>query len=193
MPMLLSSAVKESCCRRRIKDYLDNEFGRSPGRAIAWDYVNLSERESKHWDEVMDATRKEYGHDKDWHGRASRQYTHFIISPDPRDAVDIDTLRELTTRWVAEFFGGPTDDDWNLSDFGIVTVYQTAFGRAMAPPLTRSGVPPETPQPYSFAASLMRCGPSAQAPNGGTSPLRTTPPKSRSIWVWDMGFPWARS
>lgn len=41
--------------------------------------------------------------------------------------------------------------------------------------MTRSGVPPETPQPYSFAASLMRCGPSAQAPNGGTSPLRTTP------------------
>lgn len=125
MPMLLSSAVKESCCRRRIKDYLDNEFGRSPGRAIAWDYVNLSERESKHWDEVMDATRKEYGHDKDWHGRASRQYTHFIISPDPRDAVDIDTLRELTTRWVAEFFGGPTDDDWN--HVGILGDYQVAI------------------------------------------------------------------
>ena len=30
--------------------------------------------------------------------------------------------------------------------------------------MTRSGVPTETPQPYSFAASLMRCGPSAQAP-----------------------------
>lgn len=39
-------------------------------------------------------------------------------------------------------------------------------------PLTRSGVPPETPQPYSFAASLMRCEPSAQAPNEGACPLK---------------------
>ena len=44
--------------------------------------------------------------------------------------------------------------------------------KARALPLTRSGVPPETPQPYSFAASLMRCGPSAQAPNEGACPLK---------------------
>ena len=56
-----------------------------------------------------------------------------------------------------------------------------------APPLTRSGVPPETPQPYSFAASLMRCGPSAQAPFGGTSPLRTTPQNHAryGYGIWD--------
>lgn len=125
MPMLLSSAVKESCSRRRIKDYLDNEFGKSPGRAIAWDYINLSEREQKHWDKVMDVTRKEYGHDKDWHGQASRQYTHFIVSPDPRDAVDIDTLRELTTRWASEFFGGPTDEDYD--HIGVLGDYQVAI------------------------------------------------------------------
>lgn len=41
--------------------------------------------------------------------------------------------------------------------------------------MTRSGVPPETPQPYSFAASLMRCGPSAQAPNEGGKPPQTPP------------------
>lgn len=125
MPMLLSSAVKESCCRRRIKDYLDNEFGRSRGRALAWDYINLSEKEAAHWDQVMDSTRKDYGHDKDWHGKASRQYTHFIISPDPRDAVDLDTLRELTTRWAAEMFGGPTEDDFD--NIGVLGDYQVAI------------------------------------------------------------------
>lgn len=60
----------------------------------------------------------------------------------------------------------------NRGGSGYVTVYQTAFGRARTLPLTRSGVPPETPQPYSFAASLMRCGPSAQAPNEGACPLK---------------------
>ena len=32
MPMLITTPTKEGCCRRRIKDYLDNEFGKSPGR-----------------------------------------------------------------------------------------------------------------------------------------------------------------
>uniref|UniRef100_UPI003FD7FA03 hypothetical protein n=1 Tax=Alistipes putredinis TaxID=28117 RepID=UPI003FD7FA03 len=42
----------------------------------------------------------------------------------------------------------------------------TQFDMALNPKLL------ETPQPYSFAASLMRCGPSAQAPNEGASPLK---------------------
>lgn len=33
----------------------------------------------------------------------------------------------------------------------------------------------EQTRPRPFAASLTSFGPSAQAPNGGTSPLRTTP------------------
>ena len=76
--------------------------------------------------------------------------------------------------------------DGALATFGIVTVYQTAFGRARALPLTRSGVPPETPQPYSFAASLMRCGPSARAPNEGALPPQTPRRGSGS----GVGIPW---
>lgn len=34
---------------------------------------------------------------------------------------------------------------------------------------------PRPPSPRPFAASLTSFGPSARAPNGGTSPLRTTP------------------
>lgn len=52
--------------------------------------------------------------------------------------------------------------------------------------MTRSGVPPETPQPYSFAASLMRCGPSAQAPNEGALPPQTPRRGSGS----GVGIPW---
>lgn len=127
MPMLITTPTKEGCCRRRIKDYLDNEFGKSPGRALAWDYINLTDREAAHWDRVMDETRKSYGHDASRGGRASRQYYHIIVSPDPRDAVDLETLRELTTRWAAEMFGGPTEDDYEsvgvLGDFQVAIAY----------------------------------------------------------------------
>lgn len=127
MPMLLTTPAKESCCRRRIKDYLENEFGKSPGRALAWDYINLSDKEAVHWDQVMDETRKRYGHNASRAGKPSRQYYHIIISPDPRDAVDLETLRELTTLWAAEMFGGPTEDDYEnigaLGDFQVAIAY----------------------------------------------------------------------
>lgn len=127
MPMLLTTPAKESCCRRRIKDYLENEFGKSPGRALAWDYINLSDKEAVHWDQVMDETRKRYGHNTSRAGKPSRQYYHIIISPDPRDAVDLKTLRELTTLWAAEMFGGPTEDDYEnigaLGDFQVAIAY----------------------------------------------------------------------
>lgn len=127
MPMLLTTPAKESCCRRRIKDYLENEFGKSPGRALAWDYINLSDKEAVHWDQVMDETRKRYGHNTSRAGKPSRQYYHIIISPDPRDAVDLVTLRELTTLWAAEMFGGPTEDDYEnigaLGDFQVAIAY----------------------------------------------------------------------
>lgn len=127
MPMLLTTPAKESCCRRRIKDYLENEFGKSPGRALAWDYINLSDKEAVHWDQVMDETRKRYGHNTSRAGKPSRQYYHIIISPDPRDAVDLETLRELTTLWAAEMFGGPTEDDYEnigaLGDFQVAIAY----------------------------------------------------------------------
>lgn len=127
MPMLLTTPAKESCCRRRIKDYLENEFGKSPGRALAWDYINLSDKEAVHWDQVMDETRKRYGHNTSRAGKPSRQYYHIIISPDPRDAVDLETLREHTTLWAAEMFGGPTEDDYEnigaLGDFQVAIAY----------------------------------------------------------------------
>lgn len=127
MPMLLTTPAKESCCRRRIKDYLENEFGKSPGRALAWDFINLSDKEAVHWDQVMDETRKRYGHNTSRAGKPSRQYYHIIISPDPRDAVDLETLRELTTLWAAEMFGGPTEDDYEnigaLGDFQVAIAY----------------------------------------------------------------------
>lgn len=127
MPMLLTTPAKESCCRRRIKDYLENEFGKSPGRALAWDYINLSDKEAVHWDQVMDETRKRYGHNASRAGKPSRQYYHIIISPDPRDAVNLETLRELTTLWAAEMFGGPTEDDYEnigaLGDFQVAIAY----------------------------------------------------------------------
>ena len=42
-------------------------------------------------------------------------------------------------------------------------------------PAPARAFPPRPPSPCPFAASLTSFGPSAQAPTGGTSPLRTTP------------------
>lgn len=110
MPMLLSSACHEGCVVHGIKSYLESKRGKAHGRALAWDYLNLSKNERKiGWDITMDETRSSYGHDvlrRRAEGLKCRHYYHFVISPDPRDSKTIDDLRELTVRWAQEMFGG---------------------------------------------------------------------------------------
>lgn len=88
------------------------------GRALAHDYINLDvpmETLDEHglptygeydWARTMDATRKAFGNDTSWHGKRARTYKHYVFSPDPKDAIDLASLRELAIAWAEENFGG---------------------------------------------------------------------------------------
>ena len=80
------------------------------GRDIASDYINCSkidEEERPVWKQ-MDEVRFLAGNDRmdENHGCAApRTFEHFIISPDPRDCVDLNTLQALCKAWVEKYFG----------------------------------------------------------------------------------------
>jgi hypothetical protein len=84
-------------------------------RALAADYLNLDapirgftgdmpDYDRYDWAQVMDAHRHAAGNDTPWKGRACRTYKHYVVSPDPEDALDLPHLRELTMAWVRENF-----------------------------------------------------------------------------------------
>lgn len=79
------------------------------GRALAADYLNLDipEREGVafDWAAAMDDTRSRWRNDTPWGGRPCRTYKHYVLSPDPKDYVGLDALRELTVAWAREHFG----------------------------------------------------------------------------------------
>ncbi len=56
------------------------------------------------WDAEMDKTRREYKTDREWRGLRARTFKHFVLSPDPTDRIDLETLRELSHRWVESYF-----------------------------------------------------------------------------------------
>ena len=88
------------------------------GRALARDFLNLAppvagegpgdlpEHGPYDWAAAMDATRAAAGNDLPWRGRAARTWKHYVISPDPRNGVSLDELRELATAWPGA--GSPT-------------------------------------------------------------------------------------
>lgn len=94
-----------------IRRYLEKK-----NRALAKDLFNLSwdergncndPQEAKNlvrWDEEMDAMRASLGHDSPWKGKRARTFKHFVISPDPDDGIDLDSLRELACAWALEHF-----------------------------------------------------------------------------------------
>ena len=86
------------------------------GRAIAEDYVNCMGYDPATRSSVvkqMDDMRKLAGTnggsvvvDRDGRRRVSANtYTHFILSPDPRDLVSLDDLRELAVDWCERWLG----------------------------------------------------------------------------------------
>lgn len=56
------------------------------------------------WDVEMDATREAFGTNSEWRGLKARTFKHFVISPDPSDHIDLDSLRMLSQRWVDAHF-----------------------------------------------------------------------------------------
>ena len=86
-----------------LRDYLVRG-----GRAIACDYINLDAPEAAipfDWAAEMDATRAAYGNDRPWRGMHVRTYKHYVVSPDPKDAIGLDGLRSLAANWAQRHFG----------------------------------------------------------------------------------------
>lgn len=110
MPILTINNRHVSC-RTYIQDYLARDKkDKTKERALGWDYVNLyTAEEQRDWAERMDRTRAENGNDRPWRGRPAVTFYHIVVSPDPRDALDLETLRAFTMDWVEEFFGTCTD------------------------------------------------------------------------------------
>lgn len=103
MPMLKTIAGHTSA--RGICRYLTRK-----NRALASDYINIYVPDPAHpeaafdWARVMDSTRRAFGNDLPWRGRRVRTYKHYVVSPDPKDGIALDSLRELATTWAAEHF-----------------------------------------------------------------------------------------
>lgn len=108
MPILKPISGHTSCAG--VYRYLTKN-----GRALARDFLNIDapEEEGFDWAAVMDETRHAYRNDTPWGDRPARTYKHYVISPDPGDAVSLEGLRDLAIAWARE----------NFSDYEVVIVY----------------------------------------------------------------------
>ena len=82
------------------------------GRALAVDLANLSWSPEhpcgfRDWAEEMDFTRVAYGNHTPWKGRPARTYKHYVLSPDPRDGISLEALRDLARVGRRELRGVP--------------------------------------------------------------------------------------
>lgn len=103
MPFLGSRNSHEpTCCW--IAEYLERGSKGRGDRALARDWLNLAGDERRLWARAMDEERAVASAG----GRPVANpvtYYHFVISPDPRDGVGVDMLRELAVSWAREMFG----------------------------------------------------------------------------------------
>lgn len=108
MPILKPISGHTSCAG--VYRYLTKN-----GRALAHDFLNIDapEEEDFDWAAVMDETRHAYRNDTPWGDRPARTYKHYVISPDPGDAVSLEGLRDLAIAWARE----------NFPDYEVAIVY----------------------------------------------------------------------
>lgn len=108
MPILKPISGHTSCAG--VYRYLTKN-----GRALARDFLNIDapEEEGFDWAAVMDETRHAYRNDTPWGDRPARTYKHYVISPDPGDAVSLERLRDLAIAWARE----------NFPDYEVAIVY----------------------------------------------------------------------
>ena len=97
----------------KIQRYLE---GPKAERLLAQDFLNLISFDKDRgltWGRQMEITREEAGNDKPWHGKSPITFKHYVISPDPRDHCDLETLREVVMTWVRE----------NFADYEVAVCY----------------------------------------------------------------------
>lgn len=107
MPELQGIAGHTTC--RGIAHYLEGKEG---DRVLAQDFINITKDhngpDDLEWWKQMDATRRLAGNDK---GRVVKgvvqrpmTFDHIVVSPDPRDDIDLVILRECVTEWAQDCF-----------------------------------------------------------------------------------------
>ena len=114
---MVKSIASNVKCVYHIQDYLEKN-----NRAIARDFLNFpTDRDhTRNWSYFFDKARAQYGNDRQWGGKDPVTYQHFIVSPDPRDGVDLDMLRAFVTEWASDLFGG---GEGSLGTFEVAIVY----------------------------------------------------------------------
>ena len=191
MPMLKTIAGHTSA--RGICRYLTHK-----NRALASDYINIDVPEGSRefdWAETMDTTRRSFGNDLPWRGKRVRTYKHYVVSPDPKDGIALEALRDLATSWAQEHFSEytphserPHDAEPERHGAGP----SAARGRLERPRADphRPGGGRGAPRGLSVGSRrLPRCGcgtprrpPSrATCPARGPSACTTTPSPGRSV------------
>jgi len=80
-------------------------------RAVARDFINLNHEKDDFleltWAEQMDNTRIVFGNDSGKYGKfkRTRRYEHFVLSPNPKDNIDLETLRLIAKEWTENIYG----------------------------------------------------------------------------------------
>ncbi len=113
MPQLKPRSSHKQCSAY-IQRYLEREE-----RALARDFFNVPLSKQENWANWFDAIRHEAGNDLAYHGKDPVTYQHFIISPDPRDEVDLETLQTIVAEWYSENFLG----DGGMGPYPAAVVY----------------------------------------------------------------------
>ena len=203
----------------RYLEYEKGEDGtRAPewgSRAVAHDFLNVRASsgpgDDVAWYDQMDATRRAWGNDAPAgkSGRA-RTYQQYVISPDPRDGCDLQTLRDVTMEWARRWF----------SDYEVAVVYHDAnasrllhahvivnntnleTGRRIAPYLTRRRAAEinrslqeialrhglrayDSEHESRTAGEMSAAGTSLDAPAGRGDRARDRPPRARTRRSYD--------
>lgn len=167
MPMLKTIAGHTTA--KGIFHYLTKK-----NRALASDYLNMDAPESGrafNWAAAMDETRRAFDNDKPWRGKKVRTYKHYVVSPDPKDRIELDALQDLATSWAREHFGDYEvaivyhDDNEHGIPHAHVVVNNTNLetGRRL-----------QDPDPKALATSLQN-----MAAERGLSPL--SPPEAKGV------------
>ena len=128
-------------------------------RALATDLLNIDvpgpEQPGRpfDWARAMDSTRRAFGNDLPWRGKRVRTYKHYVVSPDPKDRISLEALRDLALSWAIEHFADHEvaivyhDDNQNGIPHAHVVVNNTNLdtGRRL-----------QDPDPKALAASLQK-------------------------------------
>lgn len=99
MPYLKPIKGHTSCVN--VKRYLEKN-----DRALATDFIGLVDIDSdgRNWAEQMDFSRAILGTDIPHKSKKVRTYNHYVLSPDPRDNLTLEQLREFTMDFLDRAF-----------------------------------------------------------------------------------------